>query len=929
MFWIPVWHSARSGLGTESWAARRASEPRVTRIHGRYCGTLQPVTSNEDAARPRARFRTRATAVVGPADPEALFGELPRSPKGVGALWSHQADQLREYAREHRDSPDVALELPTGSGKTLVGLLVSEWRRRSLGQRVVYACPTRQLARQVLQKSQDQGIAAVLLIGPHTSWDSADLARYTRGDAVAITTYSAIFNLNSHLSDAQTLVFDDAHAAEGYVAEAWALSVPASLSQYGQLFDALGDALEPAFVERMVAAPGPAADGSEVRLIPVSAVARRTADIARALSGLTGDPSYRLRMLGASLSACLFYVSRQEFYIRPMIPPTFQHQPFTDPTQRVYLSATLGDAGELERAFGRSNIRTVPVPPAWERTGSGRRFFVFPELSPAGVTADPEPPAEAADDDVAPDPDLAAPVAPDPGLVGALMALADKRLILTPDNDSAKKLADLLRVPSDERFTAKDADAGIEPFLNASRGTLLAPSRYDGMDLAADACHLMLMSSLPAASHLQDRFFESKLRAPDILQERVRTRVLQGAGRCTRGPRDWSVVVVIGEDLLRFLSRSEVRRSLPAELQAELTFGFEQSEASADELAELTRSALEQDEVWQEDAEPELARLRREAARTPQPNAAELAGSARREVKAWGHAWKLEWESAAIAAVDVLEHLTAPSTRPYRALWAYLASAWFSQASTHDTSPAAQRSAELLRQAQAAAAGTTWLKEVESATSATYGNDQADDDAVESVLRLLSGRYASATKFSKHSSQMLADLAQQDHTRYENALVTLGTLLGAESFKPSGKGRADAAWLWPTCWITVEAKSEQETEGTLSMDYVRQTNTQLASLAADRDAAIPDGSVSIVVTPRTVVDPDAVPIANLHVYTAVPRIVSDVAHDVVRAWQALRGLALGVASESLREEVARTMWSHRVLPTQVRERLTRDPIRVE
>jgi len=78
---------------------------------------------------------------------------FPRTPNGVGALWSHQADQLRSYAEERRQTPDVALELPTGSGKTLVGLLISEWRRRTLGQRVVYACPTKQFARQVLNKA--------------------------------------------------------------------------------------------------------------------------------------------------------------------------------------------------------------------------------------------------------------------------------------------------------------------------------------------------------------------------------------------------------------------------------------------------------------------------------------------------------------------------------------------------------------------------------------------------------------------------------------------------------------------------------------------------------------------------------------------------------------------------------------------------------
>lgn len=51
--------------------------------------------------------------------------------------------------------------------------------------------------------------------------------------------------------------------------------------------------------------------------------------------------------------------------------------------------------------------------------------------------------------------------------------------------------------------------------------------------------------------------------------------------------------------------------------------------------------------------------------------------------------------------------------------------------------------------------------------------------------------------------------------------MTLGTLLGAESVKPSGKGRADAVLVWPRLWITVEAKSEQMSAGTLSMEYVR------------------------------------------------------------------------------------------------------------
>jgi DEAD/DEAH box helicase len=873
------------------------------------------VTTNDGARRPRPRFRPRSEPVAGATDPEALFGELPRTPNGVGALWSHQADQLRTYGAEHRETPDVALELPTGSGKTLVGLLIAEWRRRTLGQRVAYACPTKQLALQVFQKAHDQGIRAAILIGSHWDWDQAEVTRYTRSDAIAITTYRTIFNINSHLGDAQTLVFDDAHAAESYVAETWALSVKATTNQYEQLFDALDGSVEPSFVARMVAPDGLAADAQEIRLIPVGAVARHVEDLDRVLATLDGNAAYRFGMLRANLSSCLFYVSRREFYIRPMMPPTFEHDPFTNPVQRVYLSATLGDAGELERAFGRTGIKRVPVPPAWDKTGSGRRFFVFPGIAAQSVE---EPDGDGEEDD---DPEFA--------LVRRLLGLAKKRLILTPDNGSCEKIADRLDVPAKQRFTAKDSDVGLQPFIDANVGTLLAPNRYDGMDLADKACRLMLLSGLPRASHLQDQFLEAKLRASEVLYERIRTRVLQGAGRCTRGPKDWAVVVVTGEDLLRFLSRTEVQKSLPVELQAEVTFGLEQSQGTpADDLLALAESALNQDEIWQEDAEPQLALLRRQAVRVPQSHVSELAASAEREIRAWTYVWQQDWESAARAAVEVFENLTAPGLRPYRALWMYLASAWSALTSSDPADAAAHRSVELLRKAHNAAVGTTWLKEVQPLPEATYDSDPTDEAAVDATIALLQGALRSAAKFDRQSAVMLANLNQAEATKYEQGLVLLGGFLGAEAFKPAGQGRADAAWLWPTHWITVEAKSEQGSEGVLSMDYVRQANTQLASLASDREVEEPpEGSISVIVSQRGVVDPDAVPIAAAHVYRAEPNLILNIAHDTVRAWKALRGAGAGVSGDVLHIDAARILWEYRVLPSQVQDRLRRDPIR--
>src|SRR5689334_7235105 len=91
--------------------------------------------------------------------PEALFHDL-RNRKIKGLL-THQADILRDYHEQMRDAADVALQLPTGSGKTLVGLLIGEWRRRRHRERAVYLCPTQQLVNQVVRQARTYGIKAL------------------------------------------------------------------------------------------------------------------------------------------------------------------------------------------------------------------------------------------------------------------------------------------------------------------------------------------------------------------------------------------------------------------------------------------------------------------------------------------------------------------------------------------------------------------------------------------------------------------------------------------------------------------------------------------------------------------------------------------------------------------------------------------------
>src|SRR6185437_14146007 len=169
-------------------------------------------------------FKLNTAVNVALDSPETLFKDT-KTKKVKGPL-ADQADLWRVYQAEALDAPDVALHLPTGAGKTLVGLVLGEWRRLKNRERVVYLCPTRQLVNQVVDQSTSQyGIKVHGFTGSKRDYDRNATAEYQNGDRLAVTTYSSLFNSAPFFDDPHIILLDDAHAAEQYIAAMWTLDV--------------------------------------------------------------------------------------------------------------------------------------------------------------------------------------------------------------------------------------------------------------------------------------------------------------------------------------------------------------------------------------------------------------------------------------------------------------------------------------------------------------------------------------------------------------------------------------------------------------------------------------------------------------------------------------------------------------------------------
>ena len=131
-------------------------------------------------------FKLTKTSPLSLDTPESLFRDI-KTKKVHGPL-ADQADLWRIYQETALDAPDVALQLPTGAGKTLVGLVLAEWRRLKFKERVVFLCPTNQLVHQVVDHAINQyGIKVHGFTGSKADYDKDAAAEYQNCERVAVT----------------------------------------------------------------------------------------------------------------------------------------------------------------------------------------------------------------------------------------------------------------------------------------------------------------------------------------------------------------------------------------------------------------------------------------------------------------------------------------------------------------------------------------------------------------------------------------------------------------------------------------------------------------------------------------------------------------------------------------------------------------------
>lgn len=814
-------------------------------------------------------------------EPKALFHGLVRGPE-FEYLRDVQVDVLDAWhsRREHRDT---VIKMNTGSGKTLVGLLTLQSCLNEGVGPALYVCPTNQLADQVVEQAVGCGIRTVQF-----GLDNQFPQEFLNREAILVTTFQKLFNGRSIFGvlggareplNLGAVVIDDAHSCLRIAREEVTVRF---VRGAGEAYERLSRLFQDVMEAQAVGTAASIRDGDPhaFMAIPYWAWQNVLSDVSRILAELRDARELRFswNLVQDDLELCWCFITGTEIQITPYLVPIQRIPSFDLARRRFFLSATLIDDSILIREFGvaREAVENALHPNV---SGDvGERLIIAPRIMDSSVD----------DDQVR-------------QLVPRISSEGYNVVVLVPSFTAAKPW---------ERVGAEVANNDtIDVILKQLRGSVgnfvVLVNRYDGIDLPGDACRLLVLDGLPPGGSLYAQYVMTARPQSRQLRSNQAQRIEQGLGRGVRSGGDYCAVLLLGSDLISFLTLVENREFLSPEtrLQIEIgqTLAQEIRRGGSDPLLSIHRlihQCLQQDPGWKKFHREMLSRVSYVASSDLPLKLAEME---RKAVQLFRGGQAQGASDSVQKAIDDLPQLDPVDKGWYLQLAAQLlhkvdpGRAQEIQRKAHELNPRLFRPLEGVQYRRLMEKGTQASRAVEWLRG--YDNANAVVVAVDEILAKLS--------FGVEPNE------------FEQALADLANLLGLQSQRPEkdyGSG-PDVLWLLSDgAFFVIEAKNNVSlTRSTVSKDEVGQLAN---SINWFRQHYPGQSLTAIMVHPCSVCAHDAYPPEDAKVLA--PEGLSNLQKRI-------RGFAAALAAKPPEawtvQEVGTLLGAHELTPGGLRARL--------
>ncbi len=747
--------------------------------------------------------------------PQEMFQD--NKMKSILGLIDYQSKMIDNYMETiQKDgtiiNKHVAFELPTGSGKTLIGLLIGEYHRRKYNRKVLFLCPTKQLVSQVCQQAKENyGICAIPFEGKQIDYAPSDKSDYMLGRKIGVTTYSSFFATSGYFDGTDILVFDDVHSSEQYIADNWSINI--KRDEFETLYHELAELIKDtpvgeSFYSRMTASSPYDSDIIDwCNMMPIPFIEDKLYEIERIINANVERTTlnYSWGRIRDHLRECNIFVSWDSILIRPYIAPTYSFAPFRNALQCIYMSATLGKSGELERITGVEKIKRLPIVNEWDKKAIGRKFFVFPDLS-FNTKMHNE-------------------------IIQELHKLSGRSVVIVPNNKEQEELAEYVKesLPETKIYSAQDLISSKEDFKKHENAMVIIANRFDGIDFPDDECRMLILQNLPKTTHLQEKFLYSRMAASILFSERIKTRIIQAVGRCTRNAKDYAVVCVLGNSVLNELIDSKHKKEFKPELRAEIEFGMENSIDlnEINDISDNVNAFLTRDSSWSE-AEDHIVNLRDSYIAEDSKDIEntlfdKLNKAAIKEVRLQYELWKKDYNSAFNTICEVIECLNAPKLKGYRAFWRYCAG----HIALKLGNDFLHKADEFFKDASKDVIGITWLAKLTESDCTMIGSFESQielDLCIERLEKKLS-LFKTPEKLEKKITEIIHGLTNAKGESFEESHKDLGEMLGYDASNPKSAGAPDPYWIVnDDICIVSEDKIYENDDKPIPLEHISQTN---------------------------------------------------------------------------------------------------------
>lgn len=472
---------------------------------------------------------------------------------------------------DDRDKPDNVIKLNVGSGKTLVGLLLLQSSINEGKGPALYVAPDKQLSQQVVNEAIDLGLEVT---------DDPRDAGYAAGEKICVVNVYKLFNGKSVFGvgaskiNIGTVVIDDAHACVSTITDQFRITLDNSEDAYEKIFETVSEDLKsynaPGFLDLE------AGDPRAYLEVPFWSWAAHQENILRALheSRTDDELQFTYPLIKDILPQCRCVIGGQQLEIEPYFPATDLIQSFRRAKRRIYMTATLADDSVIVTHFGAHPTKVAkPIVPTSSQSMGERMILMPQELNPDFTV---------------------------PDLQTLLVELAVKVniVVIVPSALAAENWKEI----ADQVLIGDEVVTGIEKLRNGHVGLTVLINRYDGIDLPADACRVLVISDLPEVSSYADLIDSEVLSGTAVNLRRQVERIEQGMGRGVRSNDDHCAVLLLGSKLTSRLRSPEGQDMLTPATKAQLDLSRKIAKRlgtpSINEIKDVILQCLDRDKNW-------------------------------------------------------------------------------------------------------------------------------------------------------------------------------------------------------------------------------------------------------------------------------------------------------------------------------------------